>query len=171
MTAFRRLTAALAAVSAVLLFAIGAMLTYEVVARYFFNAPTIWAEELSRLFLVWAVFLGSAGLLASREHIRITVLIERAPPVLRGFADVFSYLFVAAIAGLLAWYGLPIAQKSFAVGRTTGSMLDIPSWWMQAAVPLCFALIAIQALLCALAVVLGREEPPEQEPGEHEVAL
>ncbi|GAB5376979.1 MAG: TRAP transporter small permease [Acuticoccus sp.] len=161
MGAFRRLTAALAAVSAVLLFAIGAMLTYEVVARYFFNAPTIWAEELSRLFLIWAVFLASAGLLASRDHIRITVLIDRAPKALRRVADVFSYLFVAAITSLIAWHGYPIAQQSFDVGRSTGSMLDIPSWWAQAAVPLCFGLVAIQALLCALDAALGREAPDD----------
>lgn len=161
MRAFRRLTAALAAVSAVLLFAIGAMLTYEVVARYFFNAPTIWAEELSRLFLIWAVFLASAGLLASRDHIRITVLIDRAPKAVRRVADVFSYLFVAVITGLIAWHGYPIAQKSFEVGRSTGSMLDIPSWWAQAAVPLCFALVTIQALLCALDAALGREAPAD----------
>ena len=50
--ALARVARALAGLSALLLFAIGAMLTYEVTARYFFNAPTIWAEELSRLFLI-----------------------------------------------------------------------------------------------------------------------
>ena len=38
-------------IAAVLLAGTGVMLTYEVVARYFFNAPTIWAAELSQLFL------------------------------------------------------------------------------------------------------------------------
>ncbi len=41
-----------------LFFAIGLMITYEVVGRYVFNAPTIWAEEMSRFFQVWAVYLG-----------------------------------------------------------------------------------------------------------------
>ena len=162
MRALRAITAGCAAVAALLLLAIGVMLTYEVVARYFFNAPTIWAEELSRLALIWAVFVASAALLARGEHIRVTVLVDRAPPALRRLAEVASLLFVAAIAASVAWHGVPIAMNSFAVGRTTGSMLDIPSWWAQAAIPVGFALVALQALLSAVTVALrgdadGRE--------------
>ncbi|MEM6761855.1 MAG: TRAP transporter small permease [Pseudomonadota bacterium] len=155
-----RLTAALAMGAAWLLFLIGAMLTYEVVARYFFNAPTIWAEELSRLFLIWAVFVGSAGLLASRGHIRVTVLVDKAPPGLQRFFECFSLIFVAVIAGFVAWNGTPIALNSFDVGRTTGSMLDIPSWWAQASVPIGFGLIAVQALALSVGAALGTGETP-----------
>ncbi len=156
----RAVTAAFEALAAVLLFAIGAMLSIEVAARYLLNAPTIWAEELSRLALIWAVFLASAGLLAKGEHIRVTVLIDRAPPALRRIADVGGLLFVAAVAASVAYHGLPIAMNSFDVGRTTGSMLDIPSWWTQAAVPVGFALVAVQAVLCALARAFGAEAGP-----------
>ncbi|MEM9223474.1 MAG: TRAP transporter small permease [Pseudomonadota bacterium] len=145
-----RLAAALSTFAAWLLFLIGAMLTYEVVARYFFTAPTIWAEELSRLFLIWAVFVASASLIKSRHHIRVSVVIDHAPPGLRRLADIFSLLFVAVIAGVVAFNGAPIAAQSFEVGRTTGSMLDIPSWWMQASIPVGFGLIAAQAIVEAL---------------------
>lgn len=155
----RRFTYALAVVSAWLLFVIGAMLTYEVVARYFFNAPTIWAEELSRLFLIWAVFLASAGLMGRGEHIRVTALIERAPPAVQRAVDVAVHIFVAIIAGLVAWYGVPIAMNSFEVGRTTGSMLDIPSWWTQASIPVGFGLLALQSLANAVGLLLGRDVP------------
>lgn len=147
----RAVTAGCAALAALLLLAIGVMLTFEVVARYFFNAPTIWAEELSRLALIWAVFLASAGLLARGDHIRVTVLLDRLPAGGRRAADVASLLFVAAIAASVAWHGLPIAASSFTVGRTTGSMLDIPSWGAQTAIPVGFALVAPQAVLSAIA--------------------
>ncbi|MEO1105710.1 MAG: TRAP transporter small permease, partial [Pseudomonadota bacterium] len=156
--ALGRITTALATFSAWLLFIIGAMLTYEVVARYFFNSPTIWAEELSRVLLIWAVFLASAGLLASRDHIRVTVLVERFPPALQRFANVVSLVFVAVIAGFVAWNGVPIALGSLEVGRTTGTMLDIPSWWLQASIPVGFALIAAQALLQAIEVAVRPED-------------
>ena len=148
----------LAHVAAWLLFAIGAMLAYEVAARYFFNAPTIWAEELSRLFMIWAVFLASAALLSEDEHIRVTVLIERAPPFLQRLAKVVSLVFVAVISAFVAWHGLPIAAQSYEVGRSTGSMLDIPSWWSQAAIPLGFALIALEAVLLAVATLVTPDE-------------
>jgi len=160
--AFEQLARALAGLAAVLLFLIGAMLTFEVIARYFFNAPTIWAEELSRLFLIWAVFIGSAALLASGDHIRVTVLVERAPRILRRFFSVVALVFVAVIAGSVAWNGLPSALDSFERGRTTGSMLDLPQWWSQAAVPLGFAMLAVQAVLLALSVIAGGEDPFER---------
>lgn len=154
-----RLTAALSILSAFLLFAVGVMLTYEVTARYFFNAPTIWAEELSRLFLVFAVFLGSAGLMRGWHHIRVTVVVERLPDGVQRFFESFALWFVAVIAGFVAWNGFPIAAQSFEVGRTTGSMLDIPSWWMQAAIPLGFTLIALQAVVLGFSVLFGHDRP------------
>ncbi len=148
----RRVALALSAIASLLLFAIGVMLTYEVVARYFFNAPTIWAEELSRLAMIWAVFLGSAALLRSGDHIRVTVITDKLPPALRNVLEVVSLVFVAVISGFVAWYGTPIAWNSFERGRTVGSMLDLPSWVSQASVPLGFALIAIQAVALIFAV-------------------
>ena len=159
-----RFTIALSLLAAWLLFLIGAMLTYEVVARYFFNAPTIWAEELSRLFMIWAVFIGSAGLLAGREHIRVTVLVDQFPVAVQRFCEVVSLVFVAVISGFVAWFGMPTALKSFEVGRTTGSMLDMPSWWMQASIPVGFALLAVQALALAIGLVLGAERPAAGPP-------
>lgn len=159
-----RVTHALAGLSAWLLFAIGAMLTFEVVARYFFNAPTIWAEELSRLFMIWAVFLASAWLLRVNGHIRVTVLVDLAPRPVRKTASIASLLFVAFVSGFVAWHGFPIAQKSFEVGRTTGSMLDIPQWWSQASIPVGFTLIALEAVFLMLGVLGGGPDPFEGKP-------
>lgn len=159
-----RIAFVISAVASVLLFAIGAMLTYEVVARYFFNAPTIWAEELSRLAMIWAVFLGSAVLMRSGDHIRVTILVERLPQPLRVVADISSLIFVAVISGLVAWRGVPIAWDSFERGRTVGSMLDLPSWWSQASIPIGFALMAVQALGLAIAVAHGERFGGSPEP-------
>ncbi|WP_226580636.1 TRAP transporter small permease [Acuticoccus sediminis] len=154
----------LSAIASVLLFAIGVMLTYEVVARYFFNAPTIWAEELSRLAMIWAVFLGSAALLRSGEHIRVTVLTDKLSAKGQAVMDVFALVFVAVISGFVAWHGAPIAWDSYVRGRTVGSMLDLPSWVSQASVPLGFGLIAIQAV----ALILARpSQPPKAAHPEH----
>ena len=158
----RRIAQLTSAIASLLLFAIGVMLTYEVVARYFFNAPTIWAEELSRLAMIWAVFLGSAALLRSGDHIRVTVLTEKLPPAGRAFMDVFAYVFVAIISGFVAWHGTEIAWNSFERGRTVGSMLDLPSWVSQASVPVGFALLALQAVLLAIATLTGSGVPADR---------
>lgn len=158
MALLERVSYVIAVVTGWTLFVIGLMLGYEVVARYFFNAPTIWAEELSRLLMVWAVFVGSSVLIQNDGHIRVTVVTEILPAGIKRAVRFLSMCVVVLISGLVAWNGIPIAWNSFEVGRTTGSMMDIPSWWMQASVPVGFGLIFLQAIIKAITVLTGHDE-------------
>ena len=45
-------------------------LVYEVVARYVFNAPTIWASDVSQILYGMFFMLGSAYALQRQQHIR-----------------------------------------------------------------------------------------------------
>ena len=148
-------------------FAIALMLCYEVIMRYVFIAPTIWAEELSRMFLVWATFGGAAILVHRRQHIVITRVTDHLPPRLRQAQEVFALLFVAALALFIVIYGGGIAGDSLTRGRTTGSMLDLPAWWAQASLPACFALLSLQALVEALRVALNGPDDTPRAPLEH----
>ena len=56
-------------------------------------------------------------------------------------------LVVAAFSAMVTWKGWDIFIDSFERGRTTGSLLDMPSWIVELAVPLGFALLFIQALI------------------------
>lgn len=150
-----RISEILAQAAAWLLFAIGLMLGYEVAARHLFNAPTIWASELSNHFMVWAVYVGAAALLRRDDHISVSVLTERLGETGRRAARVLSLLFILAVCGIVAWYGAPIAWDSFVKGRTTGSMLDIPTVWLQAAIPVGFGWLALQCLVELIRAAAG----------------
>ncbi len=54
-----------------------ACILIEVLSRNLLHAPTAWAEESSRLFFIWSVFLGSASAWYRGSHIIIQVLISR----------------------------------------------------------------------------------------------
>ena len=127
--------------------ATGAMIAYEVLARYFFTAPTIWAAELSQLCLLWGTFLGMARPLHRNEHIRITILTGTLGPRARRSAEILSLLFIAVFAAAVIWYGAEIALDSLERGRSTGTMLNIPNWWSEAAIPLGFGLLLLQCLV------------------------
>lgn len=132
--------------AALLLVATGAMLTYEVVARYFFNAPTIWAAELSQLCLIWACPLAMGWALSRRRHIRVTALTDRAGPRARKWAEIAGLIVVLAFSGVVIVYGWEIFLDSFERGRTTGSLLDMPTWIPEASVPAGFALLAMSCV-------------------------
>ena len=142
-----RFTLALAWIAAVLFTAAGLMLTYEVVARYFFTKPTIWAAELSQLCLIWGCLLGMAWLLSARRHIAVDAVIQLFPIKVQNRVEAAAMLVVAAFSAVVAWKGWGIFMDSFERGRTTGSMLDLPSWVVERAVPLGYALLFVQALI------------------------
>ena len=129
-----------------LFFAIGLMITYEVVARYVFNAPTIWAEEMSRFFQVWAVYLGAAYVLRYRHLIRITLLTDRIGPLGRRIAEAFSLLVIGAVSAVAIVWGIGIVAESVRLGRSTSTMLDVPQWMTEIAIPVGCGLLLVQCL-------------------------
>ena len=150
-----------------LFFATGAMITYEVLARYLFNAPTIWAAELSQLFLLWGSFIAMATLLRQRAHIRITLLIGHFGARGRQASELFTLVFIAGFSGVAFWYGLEIALDSLERGRSTGTMLNIPNWWSEMVSPLGFLVLLLQCLVELVRV--WRDGAPEaaEAGGEH----
>ena len=149
-----RLSTVLGRVAGVAYFATGLMLAYEVFMRYVFIAPTIWAAELSQLCMIWGTWLAAALLLHTRQHIRITILTDRLPRSVQRIQETLVLLFVAGYSGLVAWYGAPLAYESLMRGRTTGSMLDLPMVWTEAAVPLGCGLLCAQALAEAIRTIV-----------------
>ncbi len=147
---FDRLVLSLAWFAAVLFAVAGIMLTYEVMARYFFIRPTIWAAELSQLCLIWGCLIAMAWLLSARRHIAVDAVIQLLPPSAQRWIEAAAMLVVAAFSAMVTWKGWDIFLDSFERGRTTGSLLDLPSWIVELAVPLGFALLFIQALIEAI---------------------
>ena len=141
-----RLSGLLARLSAWAFFVVGLMICYEVALRYFFNAPTVWAEEMSRFVQLWATYLAAAWALRHRELIRIGIVTDRLPAAARRWLELFSLLVIAVFSGVAVWYGTWIAWDSVVQNRTTSTMLDVPAVLTEAAIPVGFTLLAAQAL-------------------------
>lgn len=152
---FDRLVLSLAWLAAVLFTVAGIMLTYEVMARYFFIRPTIWAAELSQLCLIWGCLIAMAWLLSARRHIAVDAVIQLLPANAQRWVEAAAMLVVAAFSAMVTWKGWDIFIDSFERGRTTGSLLDLPIWIVELAVPLGFALLFIQALIEAVRSAKG----------------
>ena len=147
---FTRLVNLLAWTAAALFVAAGAMLTYEVAARRLFTAPTRWAAELSQYCLIWGSLIAMAWLLRERRHIAVAAGLALMPAAGRRIADLLGLFAVLALALVVTWYGFEIFLDSFQRGRTTGSLLNLPVWIPELAVPVGFALLSVQ---CAIEMV------------------
>ena len=141
-----RLSDLCARLAEILFFAIGIMITFEVVARYVFNAPTIWAEELSRFFQIWATYLACAYVFRQGHLISITVIIDRCRRPIRLAARVFSLSVIILFSAAAIWYGSDIVLESIEMGRSTSTMLSVPKWMTESAIPFGFLLLFVQAV-------------------------
>ncbi|RFC61982.1 TRAP transporter small permease [Fulvimarina endophytica] len=145
---------------------IGAIVTYEVVVRYVFNAPTHWVEEMSRLGMVWATFLILAACLNQRQLITITLLSNAAGPRVSAALEAITFALIAALALVIAWYGFESMMQTVSIGRRTNTTLSLPYWSFYLPIVLGFALLAVQALAeLVLLLVFGARanEPFEPE--------
>ena len=134
-------------IGAVLMAATGAMLTYEVIARYFFIKPTIWAAELSQLCLVWGCLLAMAHLLTLRRHITVNAVTTLLPDAGQRLCAYIALIVVIVFSGIVAFWGFDIFYTSFERGRTTGSILNMPIWISEASVPVGFGLLTLQGVV------------------------
>ncbi|KIN64090.1 TRAP transporter, DctQ-like subunit [Sulfitobacter noctilucicola] len=134
-------------VGAVLLAATGVMLTYEVIARYFFIRPTIWAAELSQLCLIWGCLLAMAYLLTLRRHITVNAVTSLLPYNAQKACAFIALAVIVVFSAIVAFWGYDIAHDSFVRGRLTGSLLNYPLWIAEASVPIGFGLLMLQGVV------------------------
>ncbi|MCV0425110.1 MAG: TRAP transporter small permease [Roseibium sp.] len=155
MESFNKVLQAFAWSAAILFIFAGCMLTYEVTARYLFVAPTIWAAELSQLCLIWGTMIAMPWLLKTNRHIAVDALTERLAARAKMVCQALSMIVIAVFSAIVVWKGGGIFLDSFERGRTTGSMLDLPTWVSELAIPLGFALLFIQALIEFVNSIMG----------------
>lgn len=67
-----------------------------VAARYLFNAPLTWSDELASILFLWLAMLGAVIALRRGEHMRLTTLVNRLEPQKRKYMVLGAQLVVAA---------------------------------------------------------------------------
>jgi TRAP-type mannitol/chloroaromatic compound transport system permease small subunit len=67
------------------------IVVYEVVARYIFDAPTIWAYDLSLFLFGYIAALGGAYAQQKKAHINVDILYLTVSPKVRNIFNLISY--------------------------------------------------------------------------------
>ena len=130
-----------------LFISIGFIVSYEVISRYVFNAPTIWVNEISRFLQIWATYLALTYSFHKKDFIRITVLYDKIGDRGKKILDFISTIFIIFFSVFVVYYGWLIAYDSLEVGRTSSTILDLPSFITELAIPLCFGFLLLRVLI------------------------
>lgn len=129
-------------VIAALAAAMTAIILYQVVLRYCFNAANIWAEELAKFMFVWVTMLGSSIAIRRNAHLRVDLLITIMRPKYRLIVQIISYIAILCLLVYICRLGVTLMGNTM-VNRSAG--LRVPMAIPYSAVPVgCF----LMALTC-----------------------
>jgi len=114
-----------------------------VIARYVFNHPLVWSDELASIVFLWQAMLGAVIALRRDEHMRMTALVGALPPGAQAGLDAFATCAALTFLALIAWPAFDYAIEELDI---TTPALEITNAWRAAALPCGTVLMALFAL-------------------------
>ncbi len=121
-------------------------IVYDVVARYFFMRPTIWAEETGRFLLTGYFLLGGAYTLYYKGHVRMDVLYTRLSVRGKAIMDVFTFFMFAFVMIIMIRFGSEMTWQSLRYWERTESYWAPPTFFVKVTVPISAFLMLLEGL-------------------------
>jgi TRAP-type C4-dicarboxylate transport system permease small subunit len=108
---------------------------YEVVARYFFNAPSMWSHEVASYLLCPLVFLSVPAMTQRSGHISISFLMDAVPTRFQAPIAKIVLLGAGLICLFAAWITGAETWRQYVRGVETIAAIPIPKWWVSVFIP------------------------------------
>lgn len=130
--------------------------TVDVVVRAITGRSISGVFEMAELSMVLLVFLGLGWTKRDNAHIRVTILLEKAPHNVRRVLETVSWGMAALLLLLLAIPSSMDAMHSFEIREFRWGYIEFPIWWAKIAlaVGLWFAFLQM-ALQCLQTAITG----------------
>jgi TRAP-type C4-dicarboxylate transport system permease small subunit len=138
------------AVSGVVMFA-------QVIARYAFDAPFYWAEELATLLFSWVIFLGAAAVQRDDSHLSVDSVRAYAGPRVGWLLDLLRRLVIIACCAVLVWQGIALSERTWPIMYPA---MDVTRSLLYMSVPIG----ALFSLVFAVRAIVLREPPARGVP-------
>lgn len=119
---------------------------YEVILRYVFNRPTIWAWEINLWLMAALSILLGGYILLKGEHVVVDAVVRHLPPRARAIVDLVTSVVFFISIGVLLWASASQAWQSISVGEVSGTILKGPIYVIKMAWPIGASLLLLQGL-------------------------
>jgi TRAP-type C4-dicarboxylate transport system permease small subunit len=126
----------------------------QVIARYAFNSPPTWTEELARYCQVWIIILASSICIRKRSHLAVDYLSHKFAPLMNRFLQILISLLMAVYVAVVTVFG----WRLMVVGHYQLSpAMQINMSYIYVIFPLGGLLMFIEAVLSIYRIVLKKE--------------
>lgn len=119
------------------------VMVLQVFLRRIFNAPIIWAEDLSVFFFIWITFLGATVLFQRKALSSVDTVVMMLPLKARLLVQALVDGIIALSSIYLLKISIDFLRRQQKLGHKLGGALGIPIWVVTIAVILSFALIIL----------------------------
>ena len=149
-----------------------ASISYDVMMRYLFAAPTNWALEINTFVLAMLSTIPAADVLRADSHIRVTFLTERMKPALGARMPILWAAAGLFFSAIMTWKGALMAWQAWINNDRMSTSLGTPMVIPYLLLPVGFGLLFLQSAvrlattLKAIGGVDGQKAAEEEGPGQ-----
>ncbi len=104
---------------------------YEVAARYFFNAPTWWADEAVSYSLCIGIFTMMPHVTRAKGHVAVTLIVDLMSPRKARPVYWFIYLLSFPACAAAAWISLDENIRQVVKGVNLMKVEPVPKYWIS----------------------------------------
>ena len=144
------------------IFILTAAVMYEVIMRYFFNAPTLWAFDFT-IQMYGAVFMmGGASAMSTKTHVKADMYYNRLSEKGQAILDLILFIcFYAPGVVALTYAGYFYAKKAWIVHETSwNSPAQIQVYFSKSLIPIAGLLLLIigisEIFRCIICIKTGK---------------
>ncbi|ENM5768110.1 TRAP transporter large permease subunit [Vibrio mimicus] len=116
------------------------LISYSVITRYFFSAPSNLSEELLRFSLIWLGLLGAAACVSKGLHLNLPILLDSVGERARNRLNIINGLIVIIFGFVLSYGGYIASLRN--LGQIS-PMLQVPVGLLQSVIVFLGVLIAL----------------------------
>jgi TRAP-type mannitol/chloroaromatic compound transport system permease small subunit len=127
-------------------FVMAVVVTYDVVLRYVFNAPTEFALEVNEYLLLTISWLGGGYVLKHKAHVNVDILYRIFPERAKAITNMITSILFFSFCGVLLWKGCEASVYSFQSHEAT-QIIKLPLFLFNILIPLGAFLIMVQGIV------------------------
>jgi TRAP-type C4-dicarboxylate transport system permease small subunit len=142
----------------VLMIAMVASVSWQVISRYVFSSPSSWTEEVARFLMIWIGLLGAAYAFRTGVHLGLDILPQkltgRSAELLKQFTVAVVVLFSVTV---LIVGGGSLVSLTWEL-RQYSAVLGLPIAFVYLVIPTAGVLICVYAIAVSTGAITSESE-------------
>jgi len=85
----------------------------QVIARYVFNSPFFWVEEISRILMIYMTFMSTSIVLSKGEHLSLGILLNYTSGAIHKIQKILIGFFILIFSISMIFYSTKMITKTW----------------------------------------------------------